>query len=159
MELIEQVEHHEILDLTEFSKEKYVRKSVMQSKGIVCDFVCFEPGQSARFHKHPVQDEIFYVVEGKGVITFQDRDDIPVKPGSVVYAFRRRAWCRNHRQRPPGPHAYQRPRDHRKDGKGLHARRLVMSVTRGFSARKVRSRLLLQRCVCLTIRQVHKAHP
>lgn len=85
MTLIEQVEHHEILDLTEFSKEEFVRKSVMQSKGVVCDFVCFEPGQSAGFHKHPVQDEIFYVVEGTGVITFEDRDDIPVKPGSVVF--------------------------------------------------------------------------
>jgi mannose-6-phosphate isomerase-like protein (cupin superfamily) len=85
MGLIEKVEHHEILDLIEFSKDKYVRKSIMQSKGIVCDFVCFEPGQSAVFHKHPVQDEIFYVVEGKGVIKFQDRDDISVKAGSVIY--------------------------------------------------------------------------
>jgi quercetin dioxygenase-like cupin family protein len=85
MTLIEQVEHHEIMDLTEFSKEEFVRKPIMQSKGIVCDFVCFEPGQTAGFHKHPVQDEIFYVVEGTGVITFEDRADIPVKPGSVVF--------------------------------------------------------------------------
>lgn len=85
MSLIEQVEHHEIADLTEFSEEKFVREPVMQSKGIVCDLVCFEPGQSAGSHKHPVQDEIFYIVEGKGVITFEDRDDIPVKPGSLVF--------------------------------------------------------------------------
>ena len=85
MTLIERVEHHEILDLTEFSKEQFVRKPVMQSQGIVCDFVCFEPGQSAGFHKHPVQDEILYVVEGTGVIIFEDRDDIPGKPGSVVF--------------------------------------------------------------------------
>ncbi len=85
MELIDRVEHHEIPDLAEFSSDAFVRKPVMQSQGIVCDFVCFEPGQSAGFHKHPVQDEIFYVVEGKGVITFEDRDDIPVKTGSVVF--------------------------------------------------------------------------
>ena len=85
MSLIERVEHHEILDLAEFSKEEFVRKPVVQSQGIVCDFVCFEPGQAAGFHKHPVQDEIFYVVEGTGVIIFEDRDDIPVKPGSVVF--------------------------------------------------------------------------
>lgn len=85
MTLIERVEHHDIPDLTEFSKEEFVRKSLLQSTGIVCDFVCFEPGQRAGFHKHPVQDEIFYVVEGKGVITFEDRDDIPVKTGSVVF--------------------------------------------------------------------------
>lgn len=85
MALIDQVEHYEILDNVEYSDEKFVRKAVTQSKGIVCDFVCFEPGQAAGFHKHPVQDEIFYVVEGTGVITFEDRDDIPVKPGSVVF--------------------------------------------------------------------------
>ena len=85
MELVERVEHREIMDLTEFSDDKFVRKPLMQSQGIVCDFVCFEPGQAAGFHKHPVQDEIFYVVEGKGVITFEDRDDIPVKPGSMVF--------------------------------------------------------------------------
>ena len=85
MTLIEKVEHHEIHDLTEFSSENFIRKPLTQSKGIVCDFVCFEPGQTAGFHKHPVQDEIFYVIEGKGIITFEDREDIPVKRGSIVF--------------------------------------------------------------------------
>ena len=84
MALIEKVEHHEVLNLAEFSKEDFIRKSLVQSKGIVCDFVCFEPGQAADMHKHPVQDEIFYVVEGKGIITFEDRDNISVKTGSVI---------------------------------------------------------------------------
>ena len=85
MALIEKVEHHEVLNLAEFSKEGFIRKSLVQSKGIVCDFVCFEPGQAADMHKHPVQDEIFYVVDGEGVITFEDRNDISVKTGSVVF--------------------------------------------------------------------------
>ena len=85
MPLVDKVEHHKILNLAEFSEDKFVRKAVLQSKGIVCDFVCFEPGQSADFHKHPIQDEIFYVVDGTGTITFEDRDDIPVMPGSVVF--------------------------------------------------------------------------
>jgi quercetin dioxygenase-like cupin family protein len=70
MSLIERVEHHEILDLAVFSKEEFVRKPVVQSQGIVCDFVCFEPGQAAGLHKHPVQDEIFYVVEVNGLLFF-----------------------------------------------------------------------------------------
>jgi quercetin dioxygenase-like cupin family protein len=85
MTLIEKVEHLELYDLVEFSKDNFVRKALTQSKGIVCDFVCFEPGQDAGLHKHPVQDEIFYVVEGNGTITFEDRDDIPVKAGSIVF--------------------------------------------------------------------------
>ena len=72
------------MDLVEFSKENLVRKPLVQSKGITCDFVCFEPGQAAGLHKHPIQDEIFYVIEGKGSITFQDREDIPIKGGSVI---------------------------------------------------------------------------
>ena len=84
MTLIEKVEHREILDLVEFSEEKLVRKPLVQSKGITCDFVCFEPGQAAGLHKHPIQDEIFYVIEGKGSITFEDREDIPIKVGSVI---------------------------------------------------------------------------
>ncbi|NKB19216.1 MAG: cupin domain-containing protein [Alphaproteobacteria bacterium] len=85
MSLVERVEHYEVIENTEFSKEEFIRKPILQSQGIVCDFVCFEPGQAAGSHKHPVQDEIFYVVEGKGTITFEDRDDIQVKPGSVVF--------------------------------------------------------------------------
>ena len=84
MTLIEKVEHQKVLELAEFSQEKLVRKTLVQSKGIVCDFVCFEPGQVAGLHKHPIQDEIFYVIEGKGVIIFEDRENIPVKVGSVV---------------------------------------------------------------------------
>ena len=55
MPLVDKVEHHQIIDLAEFSEDKFVRKALLQSKGIVCDFVCFEPGQSADFHKHPIQ--------------------------------------------------------------------------------------------------------
>ena len=84
MALIKKVEHLEVLDLAEFSREDFIRKPLVQSMGIVCDFVCFEPGQAAGLHKHPIQDEIFYVIEGKGSITFQDREDIPIKVGSVI---------------------------------------------------------------------------
>ena len=85
MALIEKVEHHEVIDLAEFSLKSFIRKPLVQSKGIVCDFVCFEPGQAADMHKHPVQDEIFYVIDGQGVITFEDREDISVKTGSMVF--------------------------------------------------------------------------
>lgn len=85
MGLADTVEHHQIKDLTEFSQDSFVRKSLTQSRGIVCDFVCFEPGQKADLHKHPVQDEIFFVVEGKGTIIFEEREPIPVEAGSVIF--------------------------------------------------------------------------
>ena len=85
MALSEDVEIHEVSDLTEFSDEARIRKKILQSKGTVCEIVCYEPGQHTVLHKHPLQDEIFYVVEGNGKITFEDRDDIAVKPCSVVF--------------------------------------------------------------------------
>lgn len=85
MGLTDRVEHHQIKDLIEFSGESFVRKPLTQSRGIVCDFVCFEPGQKAGLHKHPVQDEIFFVVEGKGTIIFEEHEPIPVKAGSVIF--------------------------------------------------------------------------
>ena len=85
MALTEDVELHEIADLSEFSKENRIRKKLVQSKGTVCEMVCYEPGQGTVIHRHPLQDEIFYIVEGRGFITFDTRDDIPVKPGSVVF--------------------------------------------------------------------------
>jgi quercetin dioxygenase-like cupin family protein len=85
MALTENVELHEIADLSEFSGERRVRKKLVQSKGTVCELVCYEPGQNTVIHPHPAQDEIFYIIEGKGLITFNDRDNIPVKSGSLVF--------------------------------------------------------------------------
>ncbi|MBT7954226.1 MAG: cupin domain-containing protein [Rhodospirillaceae bacterium] len=85
MALSEVVEIHEIADLTEFSEAERIRKKLLQSKGTVCEFVCYLPGQNTVLHKHPIQDEIFYVVQGTGHITFEEHDDIAVKAGSVVF--------------------------------------------------------------------------
>ncbi len=85
MALSENVELHEMADLIEFSEEARIRKKLVQSKGAVCEFVCYLPGQHTVLHQHPMQDEIFYIVEGSGTIIFDDRDNIPVKQSSVVF--------------------------------------------------------------------------
>ncbi len=85
MALTENVELHEIAELVEYSEEAQIRKKLVQTKGTVCEFVCYLPGQQTVLHQHPMQDEIFYIVEGSGTITFEDRDNIPVKQSSVVF--------------------------------------------------------------------------
>ena len=60
-------------------------KEIVQSEIIVSEIVCYEPGQFTKTHHHPHQDEIFYCIQGKGVVTFSERDDIPVEQGSVVF--------------------------------------------------------------------------
>ena len=73
-------------DLIEFDRDaRVVRKKIVQSEIIVSEIVCYEPGQLTKTHHHPHQDEIFYCIQGKGVVTFSERDDIPVEQGSVVF--------------------------------------------------------------------------
>ena len=35
-------------------------------------------------HAHPDDDEVVFCVEGRGAVTFEDRDDVPLVPGSLV---------------------------------------------------------------------------
>ena len=35
-------------------------------------------------HMHPEEDEVMYIVEGEGIVTFKDRGDLPVKAGELV---------------------------------------------------------------------------
>lgn len=84
MALTETVENLNVGDRIEFSAERRVRKKLVQSRRIVSEFVCYEAGQDTVLHVHPEQDEIFFVIEGRGAITFGDRD-IPVEPKSLVF--------------------------------------------------------------------------
>lgn len=71
--------------MIEYSPERRVRKMIAHTDVIVSELVCYEPGQITKPHIHPYQDEIFYGIEGEGVITFTDREDIPISPGCVVF--------------------------------------------------------------------------
>ncbi|MCL5959876.1 MAG: cupin domain-containing protein, partial [Chloroflexi bacterium] len=54
------------------------------SEKLIAEIVCYEPGQHTVQHLHPRQDEIFYIVEGEGIITV-DGEEITVRPTSVVF--------------------------------------------------------------------------
>ena len=77
------MEHLKIEDLKEFSTDKRIRKRLLGSEKIVAEFVCYEPGQATPEHVHPKQDEIFYVVEGRGIMIV-DGEEIPMEPTSLI---------------------------------------------------------------------------
>ena len=77
------MEHLRIEDIKEFSTEKRIRKRLLGSEKIVAEFVCYEPGQGTPEHVHPKQDEIFYVVEGRGIMII-DGVEIPMEPTSLI---------------------------------------------------------------------------
>ena len=78
------MEHLEIMRQLEYSPAKQVRKKLIASENLVAELVCYEPGQATVSHLHPRQDEIFYVIAGKGTIVIGE-EGIPVATGSVVF--------------------------------------------------------------------------
>jgi len=70
--------------LKRYSPQARVNQPLLSSKDLVTRMNCYEPGQATPFHVHPNDDEVIYCVEGRGAITFDDRDDLPLEPGSLV---------------------------------------------------------------------------
>lgn len=67
----------------EFNAEKRVRKAMFMVPHLICELVCYEPGQGTPVHHHPRQDEIFYVVEGDGTITVEGESCV-AGPGTLL---------------------------------------------------------------------------
>ncbi len=74
-----------LADMIEFTETRRVKKRVLGSDHMVSDLLCYEPGQGTPEHHHVGEDEIFYVVEGKGAISV-DGERIPVAAKSIVFA-------------------------------------------------------------------------
>ena len=60
----EQAQVYNINTLKEFSREKRVRKKLFKTEQLWSEIVCYESGQSTAMHKHPLEEEMFYVIEG-----------------------------------------------------------------------------------------------
>ena len=70
--------------LIKYSQEARVNQPLLDSKDFVTRMNCYEPGQVTPFHVHPNDDEVIFCVEGRGAITFEERDDVPMVAGSLV---------------------------------------------------------------------------
>ena len=73
-----------INDLKRYSPEARVTQPLLASSNFVTRMSCYEPGQITPTHIHPKDDEIVFCVEGRGAITFHDRDAVPISPGSLI---------------------------------------------------------------------------
>ncbi|MFT5175382.1 MAG: quercetin dioxygenase-like cupin family protein [Gammaproteobacteria bacterium] len=73
-----------VTEAAHFSSAARVNQELIATKGLVSRMNCYEPGQVTPMHKHPDEDEVLYIIEGRGAITFQDRADLPVKAGDLV---------------------------------------------------------------------------
>jgi len=56
----------------------------MGSENVMVKITQYEPGHSHKPHMHPTQEEVIFVLEGRGM-TESDEDKIEIGPGSVVF--------------------------------------------------------------------------
>ena len=73
-----------INDLKRYSPEARVNLPVLVSKDLITRMNCYEPGQITPLHLHPDDDEVVFCVEGRGAVTFEERDAVPLQPGTLV---------------------------------------------------------------------------
>jgi quercetin dioxygenase-like cupin family protein len=73
-----------INELKRYAPEARVNQLLADSKNLVTRMSCYEPGQITPLHLHPNDDEVVFCVEGRGAVTFEERDAVPLVPGSFV---------------------------------------------------------------------------
>jgi len=73
-----------INDLKKYSPQARVNLPLLLSKDLITRMNCYEPGQITPTHMHPDDDEVIFCVEGRGAVTFEDREAVPLQPGCVV---------------------------------------------------------------------------
>jgi len=71
-------------EVAAFSPDRRVNRELMVTDRMVVRMNCYEPGQVTPMHMHPEEDEILYIVEGAGSVSFEDRAEISVKAGDLV---------------------------------------------------------------------------
>jgi len=70
--------------LKRYSPEARVNQPLLDSHDLVTRMNCYEPGQITPLHVHPNDDEVVFCVEGRGAVTFLEREAVPMSPGSLV---------------------------------------------------------------------------
>jgi len=72
-----------VLDEAEFDPKKHVEKILGRIEDGDVTVACWEPGQISPYHCHPQATEIYFCVEGGGVMRTPEAT-IEVKPGGFV---------------------------------------------------------------------------
>src|SRR2546428_11030946 len=76
----------EVIDLKaaqEFSPQHHVHKSLTATPRSDITIACWEPGQTSPIHCHPGADEIYHVMEGRGLFS-DGRTERRLGPGDTV---------------------------------------------------------------------------
>ena len=73
-----------INELKRYAADARVNQPLLSSKDLVTRMNCYEPGQITPLHMHPDDEEVVFCIEGRGALTFEEREDVPLLPGALV---------------------------------------------------------------------------
>lgn len=62
-----------------FSTHERVNQQLMASNELVTRMNCYESGQITPMHTHPHEDEVLYVIEGRGSLKFRIVKTCPLR--------------------------------------------------------------------------------
>jgi mannose-6-phosphate isomerase-like protein (cupin superfamily) len=69
-----------------FSPEKMARIALATTPRLQLDLYCLEPGQAQRPHAHADQDKVYVVLEGRGQVVVDGREDVLEAGEGIVAA-------------------------------------------------------------------------
>lgn len=75
--------HVKISEVKKFSENRFNKLIPFKTEKSVTNVLCFKGGQELPLHKHEHSDEVFCVIEGKGIITVED-EQIQADPGTLI---------------------------------------------------------------------------
>ncbi len=69
-----------------FDGAKMQKLGLFESPQMFCDIYCLEPGQEQRPHAHAGATKLYFVIEGRGRFTVDERVE-ELGPGGLAYAL------------------------------------------------------------------------
>lgn len=74
---------YDIMELKEFGPDNLIRKKMFKTEQLWAEIACYEPGQATIMHKHPLEEEIIYVVEGVANMNIEG-DEVQFGAGALA---------------------------------------------------------------------------
>ncbi|MBI2970180.1 MAG: cupin domain-containing protein [Gammaproteobacteria bacterium] len=74
---------YDLHEIKEFGADKLVRKKLFKTRQLWSEIACYEPGQATVMHKHPLEEEMIFVLQGTANMNI-DGEELVLTAGSVV---------------------------------------------------------------------------
>jgi mannose-6-phosphate isomerase-like protein (cupin superfamily) len=68
----------------DLSSSRYLKENPLKTDKMIFNVYSFRPWQALPVHRHPRNEEVFFVVSGEGIFIV-DRDEMSVGPSTAVY--------------------------------------------------------------------------